>query len=308
MASIDIDDIRRRVSEAGRVDPASGDYDYDRLASASLVAAFNRIAPHDYGLPTEGLVALEVAAHGGGRLAAHEQGELETAVARAIALVGAAITHPDSDIGKLGSRTMRQSLVYTRPTPTGAIAFLPQRDATLPGTSEETVAERAMTRLTSILPAGPDDAAVSGRLLSLRQPERKAVTEVARVARPMAGLALTLLGQEDVVRSTVTSTQAEDIQDLLRDSDTVATPMRPVLGRLDGMRFSRQMFFLQIEGGRDRQGLIDADLVPKAKSLLDQRVLATLERVVTRYANGRTGRPTYRLVDVEAAPDARGLF
>lgn len=272
------------------------------MVTSSLVAAFNRLAPHEVALPTEGLVALEVSAHGGGRLPAHEHGLLESKVARAIAFVGAAIAHPDADVARLGTGAFRQSLVYSRPTPTGAIAFLPDRPSTLPGMTGETVAERAMSRLVEILPASPDDVSVSDRLLSLRQPERRAVTEVASIAKPLSGLSLLLLAHEKVVHSTVTSTQAEDIDDLLQDSETKVQPMRPVIGRLDGMRFSRQMFFLQIENGPERQGLIDIDLVPRAKELLDQRVKATLERVVRRYANGHTSRSTYRLVDVEPAP------
>lgn len=307
MVDLDMNDIRQRVSVASRVAVASGDSEFDELATASLVAAFNRLAPHELALPVEGLVALEVSTHAGGRLAAHEQGRLEEAVARAIAFVGAAIAHPDSDVGRLGAQSFRQSLVYTRPTPSGSIAFLPDRQRPLPGFSGETVAERAMARLASILPDSANDSLISSRLLALRQPERRAVSEVAIAAGHAAGLSFLLLGQDEVVRSTVTSTQAGDIEDLLKDSQTVVTRMPPVYGRLDGMRFSRQMFFLQLEGGQDRQGLVDVDLLPTAKELLDQRVKATLERVVEKRGDGSTGRATFRLVEVEAAP-GQGLF
>ncbi|GAA0944568.1 hypothetical protein GCM10009554_38830 [Kribbella koreensis] len=304
---VDIDEIRRRVSAASRITPNSGDPDYDQLAAGSLIACFNRLAPRDVALPIEGLVVLEVSSHSGGRLPAHEQGRLEASMARAIAFVGAAITHPDSDVVRLGAESFRQALVYTRPTPTGAIAFLPERPPSLPGMSSETVAELAMARLANILPGSPDDSGASERLLALRQPERRAVSEVADAARPLAGLSLLLLSQDEVVHSTVTSAQAENINDLLHDADTVVTRMSPIYGRLDGMRFSRQTFFLQLEDGPDRQGLVDVDLIPRAKELLDQRVKATLERVVTRRGNGSASRPTYRLVEVEPAPSP-GLF
>lgn len=307
MADVDIEELRQRVGAAAQMPPASGDAEFDELAHGSLIAAFNRIAPREHALPTEGLIALEVSAHAGARLPAHEHGRLEEAVARAIAFVGAAIAHPDADVVRLGAETRRQSIVYARPTPTGAIAFLSDRSSALPGLSGETVAEQAMARLARILPANASDESAADRLLSLRQPERRAVIEVAKAARPLSGLSLLLLGQEETVQSTVTSSQADDIRDLLRDEETVVTPMRPVFGRLDGMRFSRQMYFLQIEGGPDRQGVIDIDLVRKAKQLLDQRVEATLERVVTKRADGSSGRPAYRLVGVRAAPEA-GLF
>lgn len=307
MVDIDMDDVRRRVSGASQVSPASGDADYDELTTASIVACFNRLAPRDLALPFEGLVALEVSTHARGRLAAHEQGRLEESVARAIAFVGAAIAHPEADVGRLGAQSLRQSLVYTRPTPSGAIAFIPDRQPSLPGLTNETIPERAMTRLANILPGSADDHEVGQRLIALRQPERRAVSEVARAAGQTAGLTFLLLGQDEVVHSTVTSSQADDIVDLLKDSETVTTRMRPVVGRLDGMRFSRQTFFLQLENGPDRQGLVDVHLIPKVKGLLDQRVRATLERLVVRRGDGTTGRATYRMIEIEAAPE-NGLF
>lgn len=307
MADVDMQEVRRRVSAAGRVSAGGGDAEFQELATASLVACFNRLAPRDLALPIEGLVALEVSAHAGGRLAAHEQGRLEESVARAIAFVGAAIAHPEADVARLGAQSLRQSLVYTRPTPTGAIAFIPERQPSLPGFNNETISERAMARLANILPGSADDAEVGQRLLALRQPERRAVSTVARAAGHTAGLSFLLLGQDEVVHSTITSTQAEDIEDILKDSQTITTKMRPVVGRLDGMRFSRQTFFLQLENGPDRQGLVDVDLIPKVKGLLDQRVRATLERVAVRRGDGSTGRATFRLIEVDAAP-ADGLF
>lgn len=307
MTEIDIDAIRARVSAAARVDPATGDSDFDEFSVSSLLTFFNRIAPGDVALPTEGFVTLQVSTHAGGRLPAHAQGELESAVARAIAFVGAAIAHPDADVSRLGAQSLRQSIVYTRPTPTGAIAFVPERHRAIPGFSSETVAERAMTRLASILPSGPEDLALGTRLLALRQPERRAVSEIAKAARPTAGLSMVLLGQDDVVSSTVTPNQADNIDDLLDDIETHVEPMPPVIGRLDGMRFSRQMFFLQPESGPDRQGVIDEDLLPTAKELLDRRVVAHLERVTVRKRSGTKGRSTYRLVNVELAEDD-GLF
>jgi len=303
-----MDDVRRRVSAASRMALDSGDAQHDELTTGSLVACFNRLAPRDLALPVAGLVALEVSTHSGGRLAAHEHGRLEQSVARAIAFVGAAIAHPDSHVGRLGAQSFRQSLVYTRPTPTGAIAFLPERQESLPGFSDETIAERAMARLANILPGSPDDLGVSERLIALRQPERRAVSEVARAAGETAGLSFLLLGQDEVVHSTVTSTQADDIEDLLKDAQTETTRMPPVFGRLDGMRFSRQTVFLQLEHGPDRQGLVDVDLIAKVKGLLDQRVQATLERVVVRRGDGSTGRASYRIVEVEAAAPEVGLF
>jgi|GEM_PF-5256953 len=309
MPEVDFEALRQRVLAAKRVSPSSGDAAFDELATSSLVAAYNRLVPHDFALPSTGRIALEVSAHSGSRLDAHAHSLLEGAVARAIALVGASIMHPDADVQRLRDRAYHDVVVFSRPTQTGAISFLPDRQPVLPGTEEDqTVAERAMSRLARILPADPADLSAADRLLGLRQPERRAVGAMAEAARSVSGVSLLLLGADDVVRSTVTSSQADDIRDLLGDSETRSEVLPPVVGRLDGMRFSRQMFFLQIEGGRDRQGIIDVDLVPKAKALLDQRVRATLERVVTLRADGGKGRPAYRLIDVEAAGPEPGLF
>lgn len=304
MSDIDMDEVRRRVAAASQIVPTGGDRDHDLLVTGSLIATFNRLAPHDLALPLEGAVVLEVSSHSGSRLAAHEQGRLEESVARAIAFMGAAIAHPDAEVARLGAQTLREGLVYTRPTPTGALVFVSSRQPSLPGFDNETISERAMTRLANILPGTPDDREVSQRLIALRQPERRAVSEVARAAQQIAGLSFLLLGREEIVRSTLTSVQAKNIDDLLMDSVTETTRMPPVFGRLDGMRFSRQAFFLQLENGQDRQGLVDVDLIPKVKGLLDRRVQATLERLVARRGDGSSGRPTYRLIEVDAAPDA----
>lgn len=165
-----------------------------------------------------------------------------------------------------------------------------------------------MTRLASILPHSAEDLTVGSKMLALRQPERRAVTEIARVAKPMSGLSMVLLGGDEVVHSTVTSSQADDLYDLLSDVSTQVERMKPMVGVLDGMRFSRQMFFLQLESGPDRQGLIDEDLIETAKSLLDQRVVATLERIVEVRADGKRGRASYRLVDVRAAQTEGTIF
>lgn len=300
MSAFDFYDLRRTVSSSAGVGPGSGDHDFDSFCTSSLVTAFNAMVPAEFSLPVNGVVALEVASERG-FLDAYSQGQLQEAVAEAIAFVGAGITHPESDVLRMTDLTRRQSLVMSRPTPTGAIAFLPLRAPVLPGLPREAVSERAMERLAEILPANPDDRDVEARVLSLRQPERRAVNSVATVARRLSGLSMLLMTNEDVVRSTVTDQQAEELTTLLRERRTETVTMKPVLGRLDGMRFSRQMFFLQTESGVERQGTVDSDLLPKAKQLLDRQVRATLQKVQTVRADGRRGRAAYRLVGIEPA-------
>jgi hypothetical protein len=112
----DLGRLARRVAHAPYSRPSST----TRTTTRSLLACSNRLAPRDLALPVEGQFALEVSTYAGGRLAAHEQGRLEESVARAIALIGAAIAHPEADVGEVpGGQLLRQSLVYTRLPPPG---------------------------------------------------------------------------------------------------------------------------------------------------------------------------------------------
>ncbi|KSW28568.1 hypothetical protein [Cellulomonas sp. B6] len=122
------------------------------------------------------------------------------------------------------------------------------------------------------------------------------MNEIALVAKKLEGIVVSLRGTNEDTTATVATEQAAAITELLADVREDVTTQH-LTGQLDGMRFRRREFFLTV-GERDISGSVDEFLVPTVRALLDQQVVATLERVVRRSSAGSAQRPAYRLVDV----------
>lgn len=306
----DIGRIRQEVRRVARADRFSGEPEFDEFALGSLISAFNYLAPQNMGLPTEGLISLEVAANNlSGPLRSHQQAQIETAFARAIAFVGASIANPSDDVLRASEVLLAQTPIFTRPTPSGAIALIPERLAGIPGIPGESRSERAMQRLAEILPhRGEDSSSAMLALLALRQPEARALGEVAAVASSMLGLSVLLRGSDEPIEAAMPKQLAEELTDSLSDMSEDVLTLPPVKGRLDGMRFRRQMFYLVLANDNERQGVVDAALLGKARELLDKPVIATLQRVTKIKADGTRMRASFRLVDVELDEPAPGLL
>ncbi|MEU6387021.1 hypothetical protein ABZ847_26075 [Streptomyces bauhiniae] len=101
----------------------------------------------------------------------------------------------------------------------------------------------------------------------------------------------------EFLRSTVTPQQASS----LREKLAVVREERGVVryrGRLDGLRTRRQIFYLELEGGREIHGYVDESLMPAVKSNLDREVEVELETFVLRAKSGKSSQRQYRLIRV----------
>ncbi|MBN8882627.1 MAG: hypothetical protein J0H73_09970, partial [Salana multivorans] len=164
----------------------------------------------------------------------------------------------------------------------------------------DTTTERALVRLANMMPSGPEDTTLGGRITSARAMTMRAMSEVAEAARRVGGIEVSLDGTTEDVRGSLDKDQAKDIVDLAGD---VATSVRSVhvTGVLDGMRVKRREYYLIDERDHEYHGAVDEDIIMKMRELLDRPVVATLEEVTRRTRAGKVGRRAYRLVGITAA-------
>ena len=290
--------------------PKPGEHpSFEAFASGSLVSAWNRLVAgqnDDLLLATGGLTELHIRSYRSAPLTAREQAVVQDRFSRAIAWIGQSMLRPNDSPRSLQPAYYSEVPVYTRPTAEGAVVLVPKAETTLPQfTMERSLTERAMARLANVLPASSDDATLSARVLGLRSPEIRAIKEVAGAVRPLSGVDVELRGADEAVHATMTVDQARDLDDFLADLVEIARPMPGLHAQLDGVRFSRQMIFLNLDNGRELEALVDASLIDRVRALLDQHVVATVEEVRQRRPDGSLTHATYRLTEVDAAP---GLF
>jgi hypothetical protein len=219
---------------------------------------------------------------------------------RAIASIGMEIAEPGA-ARQLTAGDYLRAPVRMSATPGGPLVLTADVTGAVLGQLEaggRTVTQAAMARLANILPSGPDDTAVAGRVAASRAPTMRAVREVALAAKRLGGVRVSLHAADEQVEGAVDMDQARDLADLVDDDrDEVRDPYD--IGAIwDGMRFSRREFFLRFESERsDLSGLVDEALVPIVRGLPDGPVIATIQDVV--HARGRR---THHLVNIR--PDA----
>lgn len=278
-----------RHAEAGRP--------LDRAAAGGLQMLFNKIAPPHMAIGAA-RTTLEVSLPSRSRLTTKELSKLTDHFSRAVASIGREIMNPQRG-GQLGQADYARAPIFTTHTASGTVLFLAEPDAPGIGGSDNglTTAEQSLERLVSLMPESADDTTIAARVLSLRPTSARAVSEVAAVAKSTSGLSMRLLGAREPLASVVTTDQAEDITDLLRDSSEESHTFT-MKGRLDGMRFKRRMFYLEVGEDREYSGTVDERLMENVQHLLDHEVFATMEKVTRTSHDGRVSRPTYRLVGV----------
>lgn len=279
-----------------------------RLAAASLAAMFNRYASPEQRLSTVAPTELEIT----GRLplTARRQAVIQEKVTRAVTLMGHSIRHPGEEPQHLWDDHYAYTDLLVRHS-RSAVVLIPEAEppALFEGLDHvETLAERAMARLVNVLPMSADDASYETRVIELPPVERKAVLEVTEVAKRLNGIGAHLSGYEPV-EATMTLEQAVDLAALLKEVEIGEPEEVHLKGRLDGLRFKRQRFWLEAQGGREYEGAVDASLMPKVRELLDRPVLVVLMASTPRDRAGRAKRTTYLLTDVSPVPDdASGLL
>ncbi|MFD8275608.1 hypothetical protein [Streptomyces flaveolus] len=101
----------------------------------------------------------------------------------------------------------------------------------------------------------------------------------------------------EVLKSTITPRQAA----FLREKLAVVREERGIVryrGRLDGLRTRRQIFYLELEDGREIHGYVDESLMPAVKENLDREVEVEMETFVLRARSGKASQKQYRLIRV----------
>lgn len=277
------------VREASR----SGDA-YAQLSATGLVQFFNSCVPSEYQISITGAARAVVSGFSEpltGRVLALVLDHFT----RAVASIGQEI-HDPTAARQLGPADYARAPIFPSTVPGGPLVLATDRSDLAFGAVSvgPTTSQQALARLANLLPERSDDSHFASRLLAAREPTARALNQVALAAKKTGGLRVMLDGGTESVSSTVDVEQADMIAELLRDSRESVQRQR-VSGRLDGVRFRRREFYLDVDG-RDIHGVVDESLVETVRALLDQDVQAEVERVQWVSGAGVHQQPTYRLV------------
>jgi hypothetical protein len=167
----------------------------------------------------------------------------------------------------------------------------------------ETLAERAVWELVSVLPRSADDDASLDAVLAQRPTVRNAVNDIAQAVPKRAeglGFHMTPVSGE-AIDSVLSAEQAGVLKSSLSESRVDRRTMT-IIGRLDGVRTKRRIFYLEPQSGAEIHGAVDLELMEAVRANLDRQVIATLEEERIRTLAGRRNQPLYRLIKIESAP------
>lgn len=197
-----------------------------------------------------------------------------------------------------------RSLFFSFPPPLTShdIDLLPDLPVT------PSLSQAAALELCSILPSSSEDDAALDALVSQRVTVRSAINDIVEAVNETATglqLELTVMGHENV-HSEVSVDQAGVLRDTLKETRTDRRTQE-IVGRLDGIRTRRRIFYLELETGEEIHGAIGPDpaLMAKIRDGLDRTVIATVESERVETVAGHRGRPSYLLIGLEPAV---GLF
>lgn len=170
------------------------------------------------------------------------------------------------------------------------------------------LSQAAALELCSILPSSGEDDAALDALISQRVTVRSAINDIVEAVNETATslhLELSVIGHESV-HSEVSVDQAAVLRDTLKETRTDRRS-EEMVGRLDGVRTRRRIFYLELETGEEIHGAIGPDsvLMAKIRESLDRTVVAIVESERVETIAGHRGRPTYRLIGLEPV---KGLF
>ncbi len=181
----------------------------------------------------------------------------------------ASILIPKAQVG----RTLYFSFPSDADADRSAVSLFPEFHA--PSLSEEAARE-----LCELLPAGDNDDASLDAVLAQRTTVRSAVSDlVEAISQTHAGLGLVFTGVgAESTNSQLSTEQADLLRDGLKETRTDRR-VEQVVGRLDGVRTRRRIFYLETETGQEIYGAIGSDpvVMDSIRSNLDRRVKATIE-------------------------------
>jgi hypothetical protein len=276
----------------------------DDLARASLSAAEAKFSSQAQVTPL-----LRVALPGIRNLDAHDSYLVTKAVQDATAKLAHILRLPKTETSAARASDRAKARLIQRGQAGNMILFgFPQHDEDLaPGTltpTVETLAERAVRELVTILPSSADDDASLDAVLAQRPTVRNAVNDIANAVPSQAdGLDFHLTPLSgDAIDSVLSVDQADVLKSSLSES-RVDRRTITITGRLDGVRTRRRIFYLEPESGGDIHGAVDLELLESVRINLNRQVVATLHEERITALSGRRNQPLYRLINLESAPE-----
>jgi hypothetical protein len=277
----------------------------DDLERASLSAAEAKFSEEPEEVP-----ALLVSLLGIHDLDAYFAYVISKAVQDATAKIGHVLRDPKSEVSAVYASDREKARLVQRGQSGGMIIFgFPdnQEDSddylTVP---VETLAERAVRELLAVLPSSDDDDASLDAVLAQRPTVRNAVNDIVNaVPAQTAGLDFRLmLGSGERVDSVLSAEQAAVLKSSLSESRRQVKTVTRV-GRLDGVRTKRRIFYLELDSGKEIHGAVDIHQLEAVRQNLDREVVVTLQEERVRTLTGRRGHPYYRLISLQSS---KGLF
>lgn len=282
----------------------SGDSWLDDLARASLAAADAKFNPNHVNASN-----LRISLNGMRELDAHDSYVITRAVQSATAKLGHIIRNPRSETSAAYAADRKRARLIQNNQYANIISFsFPQApnvssDESLSGytANAETLAERAVDELVSVLPRSAQDDASLDAVLGQRPTVRNAVNDIVNALPKLAqsvDFQLTHRSGE-TIGSVISAEQAQVLRGNLSEA-RIDVHTVVMTGRLDGVRTSRRLFYLDLPNGSEIRGAVGLELLDDVRVSLNREVIATLEEQRVRSVAGKRSHPVYRLLKIES--------
>ncbi|KZS83991.1 hypothetical protein B4U45_18655 [Mycobacterium persicum] len=158
------------------------------------------------------------------------------------------------------------------------------------------------------LRASTDDEESAKGILGAPRLLRLAIQDISNVAALVPeGLELDLETSAEEIKSVLTRDRAAKLLTFLGNRDTVEDT-ETVVGRLDGFRGTRRVFYLIKDDNSEIAGSIEGDLLSTVRNLVGTRVRARVSTTRWRAQNGRLGPKHYGLLDLMPAGELEAMF
>jgi hypothetical protein len=272
----------------------------DDLARASLVAATAKFA----GEPGEASLRVELV--GARAVDAYDSWKITKAVQDATAKLGHVIAEPTTEATSVRASDRDRAKLVQRAAAGNVVFFSFPR---VPTTGEHldvgrsvTLAERAAHELCQVLPDSVNDDSALDAVLGQRLTIRNAVNDIVDAVSSTRSIEIEFTGSDgSQVGSVMSTDQARVLKENLRVVREEVRQMT-VVGRLDGVRTKRRIFYLEPSAGPEIHGAVDLELLDDIRAHLNDQVTAVLEVRQVESVAGRRSWPAYRLLSLSSAP------
>jgi hypothetical protein len=291
-------DELRRVRDAA-LESDTGNETVDAYERGAITMAWNKIAGQRPTLTD----TLRVRLLGAADIDSYTVGTVSRAVQNAVAKVDRARRLPNSTtttvdrVDRARAEIVQQAQIGN--TMIFRVPAVPPADGGYDIGPQPARGGAALRELIETLPqTEEDDAAVDG-ILGSPQLIRLAVQDISRAAKlSPAGITMDLQTAAEEIRSVLTHDRAQRLDEFLANKD-IREATDKITGRLDGLRYSRRVFFLVADDGKEISGSVDPELLSRVRELATSRVIAHLATTQWKTNSGRYGPKHYRLLRLE---------